>query len=44
MNKSEFKEVINTSKEKAWDVLFNQYDDIHIHNPTMQASNYLNNL
>ena len=43
MNKSEFREVINASKEKTWEVLFNQYGDIHIHNPGMQSSNYLNN-
>jgi len=42
MNKSEFKKVINASKAKTWDVLFNQYGDIHIHNPTMQSSNYMN--
>lgn len=41
MNKSEFKEVISASKEKVWDVLFNQYGDIHIHNPGMPTSNYL---
>ena len=33
---------INASREKVWDVLFNQYGDIYIHNPTMQSSNYLN--
>ena len=43
MNKTEFREVINASKEKTWDVLFNQYGDIHIHNPTMKSSTYLNN-
>ncbi len=43
MNKSEFREVINASKEKTWEVLFNQYGDIHIHNPTMQSSNYMHN-
>jgi hypothetical protein len=42
MNRTEFKEIINTSKERTWDVLFNQYGDIHIHNPTMIKSNYLN--
>lgn len=41
MNKSEFKTVINATKEKIWDVLFNQYGDIHIHNPTMKSSNYM---
>ncbi len=35
MSKSEFKTVINASKEKTWEVLFQQYGDIHIHNPTM---------
>ncbi|HAS42247.1 MAG TPA: hypothetical protein DCS93_17350 [Microscillaceae bacterium] len=42
MNKSEYITIINVSKEKTWEVLFNQYGDIHIHNPTMQSSNYLN--
>ena len=42
MNKSEYINVIHASKEKTWDVLFNQYGEIHIHNPTMQSSNYLN--
>lgn len=41
MNKSEFIEVINAPKEKVWEVLFNQYGDIHVHNPTMQSSNYM---
>ena len=43
MNKSEHRVVINASKEKTWEVLFNQYGDIHIHNPTMQSSNYMHN-
>ena len=43
MNKSEFKEVINASVEKTWEVLFNQYGDIHIHNPGMPTSNYIDN-
>lgn len=43
MSKSVFKEVINASKEKVWDVLFNQYGDIHVHNPGMIASHYMNN-
>lgn len=42
MNRSEFREEISASKEKTWEVLFDQYGDIHIHNPTMIASNYLN--
>ncbi|MFT5823258.1 MAG: hypothetical protein ACI8ZM_004519 [Crocinitomix sp.] len=42
MNKSVFKEVINASKEKTWDVLFNQYGHIQTHNPTMSSSNYMN--
>jgi hypothetical protein len=41
MNRSEFNEVIDAPKERVWDVLFNQYGDIHIHNPTMVTSNYL---
>ncbi len=43
MSKSEFTEVINASKEKVWDVLFNEYGDIHVHNPGMIASHYMNN-
>jgi hypothetical protein len=43
MNKSEFKQVINASKEKTWEVLFNQYGDIHIHNPGMPTSRYMGN-
>ena len=43
MNKSEFREVINASKEKVWEVLFNQYGDIHIHNPSMKSSKYMHN-
>ena len=43
MKISEFKEVINASKAKTWDVLFNQYGDIHVHNPGMIASNYVGN-
>ena len=41
MNKSEFRELINAPIEKTWDVLFTQYGDIHIHNPGMVSSNYL---
>jgi len=40
-NKSEIKETINVSKERVWHLLFNQYGDIHQHNPTMIASHYL---
>jgi len=43
MKKSEFKQTINASKEKVWEILFNQYGDIHIHNPTMKSSNYMHN-
>ncbi|MDB4835127.1 hypothetical protein OAH12_00920 [Cyclobacteriaceae bacterium] len=43
MKRSEFKEVINASIERTWEVLFNQYGEIHIHNPTMPTSKYLNN-
>ena len=28
-------------KNKIWEVLFNEYGDIHIHNPGMIASNYM---
>jgi len=41
LNKSEFVEVIQASKEEVWQVLFSEYGDIHVHNPTMQASNYM---
>ena len=43
MSKSEYREVINASKEKTWEVLFNQYGDIHIHNPGMPTSKYIGN-
>ncbi len=43
MSKSEFKQVINASKEKTWEVLFNQYGDIHVHNPGMPTSKYIGN-
>ena len=43
MNKSEQILQINASVEQVWNVLFNQYGEIHIHNPTMVSSNYLNN-
>lgn len=42
MNRTEFNEIINASKDRVWDLLFHQYGDIHIHNPTMVTSNYLN--
>ncbi len=41
MSKSEFSQVIDASKEKTWEVLFNQYGDIHIHNPSMPSSHYM---
>ncbi len=43
ITKSVFKEVINSSIEGTWEVLFNQYGDIHIHNPGMPTSNYIDN-
>lgn len=43
MTRSEFKETINAPKEKVWEILFNQYGDIQVHNPTMTSSNYLHN-
>jgi len=43
MNKSEFREVINATKEKTWEVLFAQYGDIHVHNPGMVTSSYMHN-
>ena len=42
LNKSDFSLLIDAPRERVWDVLFNQYGDIHIHNPTMQASHYMN--
>ena len=44
MNQSEFKEVINASKEEVWEVLFSQYGDIHIHNPSMEPSNFVQSM
>jgi hypothetical protein len=41
LNRTEFNEVIHASKERVWDLLFNQYGDIHVHNPTLVASNYM---
>ncbi len=41
MNRTEFNEIINASMDRVWDVLFHQYGDIHIHNPTMVTSNYM---
>lgn len=41
MKKSEFKEVINVSPERTWEVLFKQYGDIAVHNPTMPTSEYV---
>jgi len=41
VNQSELNETINASTEKVWDVLFSQYGDIQIHNPTMTASSYM---
>ena len=40
MNRTEFHDVINAPAERVWDVLFHQYGDIHVHNPTMVTSNY----
>lgn len=41
MNQTELIEVVRASRDQVWEVLFTQYGDIHIHNPTMQASNYI---
>ncbi|MFT5818893.1 MAG: hypothetical protein ACI8ZM_000114 [Crocinitomix sp.] len=43
MSKTEFKQIINVSKERTWEVLFSQYGDIHIHNPGMPISKYVGN-
>ncbi|UZD92427.1 SRPBCC family protein [Cognatishimia activa] len=42
MNRTEFKETINAAKERVWELLFREYGEIHVHNPTMVSSNYLN--
>ena len=42
LNRTEFVETINASKDRVWEVLFTQYGDIHIHNPTMVSSSYMN--
>ncbi len=41
LNKSEFVEVINARPEAVWRVLFEEYGDIAVHNPTMQSSHYM---
>jgi hypothetical protein len=41
MNQSELHETIAASTDEVWEVLFAQYGDIHVHNPTMTASSYL---
>jgi hypothetical protein len=41
LNKTEFREVIHAPPEAVWEVLVAQYGDIHVHNPTMQASNWM---
>ncbi|MEO1065337.1 MAG: SRPBCC family protein [Actinomycetota bacterium] len=41
MNQSELNETIEASGEQVWEVLFSQYGEIHVHNPTMTASSYL---
>ena len=41
MNQSELNTTINASREDVWEILFSQYGDIHVHNPTMQSSIYL---
>ena len=41
MNESELKVTIGASREDVWEVLFTQYGDIHMHNPTMDSSKYM---
>ncbi|MCP3936922.1 MAG: hypothetical protein GY708_16295 [Actinomycetia bacterium] len=41
MNQSELNDSIRASREDVWEILFSQFGDIHIHNPTMQSSNYM---
>ncbi len=43
MKTSEIKEIVNAPLDKTWNVLFTQYGDIHVHNPNMIASEYMNN-
>lgn len=43
MSTTTFQETINASQEAVWEVLFEQYGDIHIHNPNMPTSKYLGN-
>lgn len=41
MNQSVLNESIGASREDVWEILFSQYGDIHVHNPTMKSSNYM---
>ena len=41
MNQSVLDETVRASKADVWEVLFSQFGDIHVHNPTMQSSSYL---
>jgi len=41
VNQSELKVEIGVSREQVWEVLFRQYGDIHVHNPTMVSSRYM---
>jgi len=41
LNRTEFIEIINASMERTWDILYHQYGEIHVHNPTMVTSHYL---
>ena len=41
MNESELRVVVDASREETWEVLFKQYGEIHVHNPTMDSSRYM---
>jgi len=42
MKTIEVRQVLNAEKEKVWNALFNDYGDIHLHNPGIIKSHNLN--
>ncbi len=42
MKSIEVTQVLNATKEKVWNALFNDYGDIHLHNPGIIKSHNLN--
>lgn len=42
MKSIEVTQVLNAAKEKIWNALFNDYGDIHLHNPGIVKSHNLN--